>query len=359
MLCETRRFLSFCAAEAVVGGGRLPLELSVIGFGAKDRAGVLRLAKELLAKNQTPREAAEEAVRQGLREHLVRVALYAEDQGALQKSLSLLVQILEKGGSPARLEAQGVYLREEAPLSSDSVAFMFPGQGSQYVGMMDELRAKYPIVEQTLQEADATMEKFLPKRLSSYMTKDTSQDEMESFFALSQTEVLQPAILASDEAIRRLISPLITPRMVFGHSLGEYGACVAAGVMSFSNALRIVAAREGALANVEIKDNGKMLAVGTNEETINRLLKGIKGYVVVVNKNCPSQTIIGGETAAVEEAEAKLKAAGLEGVYLPVSHAFHSDIVGPGSVPLLEELRKIEIHTPRLSILSNVAAVSG
>jgi acyl transferase domain-containing protein len=101
------------------------------------------------------------------------------------------------------------------------------------------------VVQQTLDEADEVMAPILGQKLTDYIFPAPGTDESSAFLALMRTEILQPAMLACDEALHRLIAPVVTPRAVFGHSLGEYGACVAAGVFDFADALRVVAARGG------------------------------------------------------------------------------------------------------------------
>jgi malonyl CoA-acyl carrier protein transacylase len=332
-----------------------PLGLGLLALGADSRAALAAQLEALLPRLHDPLALAHElAARGDLRGASVRAAFFAESAEAAQKRAALLLGFLQKGGNPARLDAQGIALREGPARDPGAVAFMSPGQGSQYLGMLEELRARFPVVQQTIDEADEAMWGLLPRPLSSYLAPAGDADE--AFWALSQVEVLQPAVLTHDEALRRLLWPLVQPRAVFGHSLGEYGACVAAGVLPFPDALRIIAARGEAMEKVHIPDPGKMLAVGTDETTVHRLIAGVPGYVVVVNKNCPTQTIIGGASDAVEEAEKRLTAAGFEGIFLPVSHAFHSEIVAPGSEPLYHELCKVRVSAPARMILSNVDA---
>ncbi|WP_257461483.1 type I polyketide synthase [Archangium lipolyticum] len=332
----------------------LPLGLGVIALGANSRQDLLAELSRLRAEAPSARALAERlCARPLLGEAPVRLAFFAEDAESCARCLEAAGTFLEKGGSTARLDALGISFRE-GPVVGGGVAFMFPGQGSQYVGMLDELRKRYPLVQQALDEADEVMSALLPRKLSSYLYVEPGQDPDDAFIELTRTEILQPAMLACDEALRRLLTPLVTPQLVMGHSLGEYGACVAAGVLQFGQALKLVSARGDAMANVKTEDPGLMLGVGAGEAQVQQLLQGIEGYAVIVNKNCHTQTIVGGATAAVEAADARMKAAGLETVFLPVSHAFHSAIVSPASEPLRRELDKMEVKAPRVPILSNV-----
>ena len=137
--------------------------------------------------------------------------------------------------------------------------------------------------------------------------------------------------------MRMLAAYGIRPDMVMGHSVGEYGALVAAGAFPFEDALEAVSARGREMTRVSMADNGKMAAVFAPIAEVERLLKTIDGYVVLANVNSNSQSVIGGGTKAVEQAEQMFLAAGFNVVELPVSHAFHTSIVAPASEPLKED----------------------
>lgn len=336
---------------------RPPLELPIVAFGAPTRDTLAEAARRLRARNADPFVLARElAAGPAVRHERHRVAIHAMDAPALTRALDALVEVLEGRASEKRLEALGVALSEEAARAPSAVAFMFPGQGSQYVGMLDALRARFPIVQATFDEADALVEGLLPEALSRYVFPGAGSDAGEAFRALCRTEVLQPAMLTCDEALRRLLVEIVTPGFVLGHSLGEYGACVAASVLDFADALRIVAVRGSATARVSLHDDGLMLGVSADEATVRAHLEGVDGYVDAVNKNCPTQTIVGGASHAVRAADERLRAAGLETLFLPVSHAFHSRIVAPVSPLLAEALASIDVRAPRIPVLSNVTA---
>jgi acyl transferase domain-containing protein/acyl carrier protein len=342
---------------AVPRGAELPLGLGIVAFGAESKGELLVEAQRIRGNLGDDPVALAKTCLMGPApsSHPQRIAFFAEDVASAQKQLDAVIEVLSKDGSQARLEALGVAWRNgEQTFASGSVAFMFPGQGSQYVGMLDELRQRYAVVQDTLNEADGIMEGIVEQKLSSYISPPADKDPSDAFLDLLRTEVLQPAMLACDEALHRLLGRIVTPKVVFGHSLGEYGALIAAGVVDFADALRIVAARGDAMEEVPVDDKGLMLGVNTSWEKVEGLIAGVEGYVAVVNKNCPSQTILGGATAAVQSAQEKLQAAGLETMLLPVSHAFHSEIVAPASEPLRRALDRIDVRPPRVPLLSNV-----
>ena len=142
--------------------------------------------------------------------------------------------------------------------------------------------------------------------------------------------------------------------MTMGHSLGEYGALVASGAMPFAHALEAVAARGREMTRVSWADNGRMAAVFAPLGEIERILKTIDGYLVIANINSNTQAVIGGASAAVEQALSIFKTAGYDAVPLPVSHAFHTSIVAPASEPLRRVLERLHIESPHVPIVANV-----
>src|SRR6266480_1718579 len=139
-----------------------------------------------------------------------------------------------------------------------------------------------------------------------------------------------------------------------GHRLGEYGALMAAGALSFDAALEAVSARGREMAHLEIADKGAMAAVFGPLDDIERIVSGADGYVVIANINSTGQAVVGGATAAVERTIEALQSAGLTARRIPVSHAFHTSIVAPISTMLTAALRRLDIRPPVRPIVSNV-----
>ncbi len=172
---------------------------------------------------------------------------------------------------------------------------------------------------------------------------------------LRRTEITQPAVLAVDLALTRLLGEYgVMPDMVMGHSLGEYGALVAAGSLTFAAALEAVSARGKEMAELTIEDPGLMIAVSGPLETVEEIVAAIDGNVVVANVNSLTQSVIGGASDAVLAAEAACLARGLPIARLPVSHAFHTSIVAPASAPLRRTLERLDLRPPVLPIITNV-----
>ncbi|MCL4845974.1 MAG: acyltransferase domain-containing protein, partial [Acidobacteria bacterium] len=237
------------------------------------------------------------------------------------------------------------------------MAFLFPGQGSQYVNMGKDLAALEPAVAATFAEADAVMAPILGAPLTSFVFVDehdtTAVERAED--ALRQTAITQPSVLTVDAALQRLLADFgIVPDFVMGHSLGEYAALVAAGVMPFADALEAAAARGREMTRVSLGDNGWMAAVMAPLEVVEKTLATVDGYVVAANINSYGQAVIGGETTAVQRAMARFAELGHQAVRLPVSHAFHTRIVAPASGPLRQVLDRLRVGPPQLPLVANV-----
>jgi malonyl CoA-acyl carrier protein transacylase len=243
----------------------------------------------------------------------------------------------------------------EAP---GKIAFLFPGQGSQYVNMLRELREVSSTVRRIFDEADEVMRDRLDGRILTELIFVDSKDESllaKAEEALRHTTVTQPAMLAADIALSSLLQDYgIAPDMVMGHSLGEYAALVAAGVMPFADALIAVSARAREMANVSLADSGKMAGVIGLYEKIPPVLDKVNGYVVAANRNSHKQTVIAGGSDAVEQASEMLRDAGLRVIPLNVSHAFHSNIVAPASEPLRRVIQSLHIKPPTVPVVANV-----
>ena len=243
----------------------------------------------------------------------------------------------------------------------DKIGFIYPGQGSQYLNMGRKLYEKYDIVKDTFHEANKTMKKLIDRDLTDYIFCDhemATEKFQKAQDALKQTEITQPAILTLDIALTRLFAEYgIKPSCTLGHSLGEYAALVAGGVLKFSDALLAVSARGREMKKVSISDSGKMATVFAGPSDVEKILKKVKGYVISANKNSTKQTVISGSTKAVLDAVKIFNKKGIKSFEIPVSHAFHSEIVSPASEPLMEVLRKLDIKGAKIPVISNVSSI--
>ncbi len=335
---------------------KAPLRGAVVVGGPDDATVAARLASIVADARRSTTPPIAPPAEADLRSE-VRVAIDFADADDLAAKGGRAVDALESGNQLAwkLLRNQGVYVGRGEP---HQTAFLYTGQGSQYVNMMAGLRQSEPIVAEVFEEADRIMAPILGKPLTEYIFIDADDPAAvaQADEELRQTEITQPAVLATDLALTRLLAAYgIGPDMVMGHSLGEYGALVAAGAMPFGDALDAVAARGKEMVNVSMDDNGLMAAVFAPLDEIEATLETIDGYVVIANINSQNQAVIGGASAAVEAASAALTAKGAQVVQLTVSHAFHTAIVAPASEPLKDVLRRLDLETPHIPIVANVS----
>ena len=336
-------------------GGKSPLRgaLVVGGDSDADVAAQLTLAAERATAGAAPDRQPPDPALAGAR---VRAAIDFGDAADLAVKAGLAARALSGGGAEALkvLRARGIFIgRGPAP----KVAFLYTGQGSQYVNMLAGLASTEPIVAQTFAEADQIMTPLLGRPLTDYIFVDRADEAAvaRAEGQLLQTEITQPAVLAADLAMTRLLQAYnIRPDLVIGHSLGEYGALVAAGALSFGAALEAVSARGREMANLTLADSGAMAAVMAPLGEIERIVTAVDGYVVIANINSTHQAVIGGATDAVERAVEALVTAGYTAARIPVSHAFHTEIVAPASDPLRRTLARLNLRPPILPIVANV-----
>ena len=288
-----------------------------------------------------------------------RFALIATSWSEFEKRKALALKSLPDPQKWGFLQAQGILVSDQPPMPSEAkIAHMYPGQGSQYVGMTFDLHQRYTPVQEVWKASDSTMVEVLDgETLSSFVLRSGLSDEERKTaeHKLKQTEYTQPAMLTADLAIEHALNAYgHKPDMVAGHSLGEYAALMVSGILNMDGALRAAAARGTEMGSVEIDDKGLMASVTAPYEDVERILEAESGYVIAANKNSPKMTVIAGETEAVQNAMKAFENEGFNCVPLATSHAFHSSIVAPANEPLYRFLSSLEINWPSIPITANV-----
>ena len=227
-------------------------------------------------------------------------------------------------------------------------SYVFPGQGSQFSGMCLDLYQKYRELKEIFEKA----EEVLKFNISKIMFNGSPEE-------LTQTKVTQPAIFIHSMAILSVLKDSFKPDQVAGHSLGEFSALVAAGVLSFEDGLRLVSTRAKAMQKSCENTNGTMAAIlGLENDLIENICTKTNGIVVAANYNCPGQVVISGEVKAVEEACSKLSDAGARRtLILPVSGAFHSPLMEDAKAELSIAINNSNFNEPICPIYQNVNGI--
>ena len=231
-------------------------------------------------------------------------------------------------------------------MQHNKTAFVFPGQGAQYVGMGKDLYDNYPLARELMLQANEE----LGFAITDIMFEGSDED-------LRQTRVTQPAIFLHSVVACRLMTKL-RPDMVAGHSLGEFSALVIAGALDMGDGLRLVSQRAQAMQEACELCPGTMAAVlGLPDDKVAEVCGSVKDVVVAANYNCPGQVVISGSLSGVEQACRALKEAGAKRVLkLPVSGAFHSPLMQPAAERLQKAIMDTSFYTPIFPIYQNVSA---
>ncbi len=228
-------------------------------------------------------------------------------------------------------------------------AYIFPGQGSQFPGMGKDLFDKFEMAKEMFHVSD----EILGFDLSTILLKGSKED-------LQQTRVTQPAIFLHSIITAKVMGADFQPDAVAGHSLGEFSALTAAGVIDFESGLKLVSQRAEAMQKACNISKGTMAAIlGMEDKKVDEICQQISGVVVAANYNCPGQLVISGSIDAIESACEDLKAAGAKrALILPVGGAFHSPLMEPARAELENAIDSTSFSDPLCPIYQNSPAIA-
>ncbi|MFO8000258.1 MAG: ACP S-malonyltransferase [Marinilabilia sp.] len=226
-------------------------------------------------------------------------------------------------------------------------AYVFPGQGAQYVGMGKDVYDNSPMAQELFEKAN----EILGFRITDLMFSGTDED-------LKQTKVTQPAIFLHSVILAKTMGNSFQPEMVAGHSLGEFSSLVAAGALSFEDGLKLVYQRAMAMQKAcEIKPSTMAAIVGLDDKTVEDVCNTIDEVVVPANFNCPGQLVISGSFEGIDKACEMLKEKGAKrALKLPVGGAFHSPLMEPARAELSEAIENTHFDIPVCPVYQNVDA---
>lgn len=226
-------------------------------------------------------------------------------------------------------------------------AYVFPGQGAQFIGMGKDLYDSSELAKEMFEKAND----ILGFRITDIMFDGTDEE-------LKQTKVTQPAIFLHSVILAKVLGDDFKPDMTAGHSLGEFSALVAAGAMNFEDGLKLVSARAQAMqAACEAEPSTMAAILGLEDKVVEEVCDAVDGVVVAANYNCPGQLVISGAVDAINTACEKATEAGAKrALVLPVGGAFHSPLMEPARASLAEAIENTEISSPNYPVYQNVTA---
>jgi [acyl-carrier-protein] S-malonyltransferase len=228
-------------------------------------------------------------------------------------------------------------------------AYVFPGQGAQFIGMGKDLFENSELAKELFEKAN----EILGFRITDIMFEGTAEE-------LKETKVTQPAVFLHSVILAKTLGDSFQPEMVAGHSLGEFSALVANGALSFEDGLKLVSQRALAMQKAcEIKPSTMAAVLNLDDKIVEDICASIDGVVVAANYNCPGQLVISGEYKAVELACEKMKEAGAKrALILPVGGGFHSPMMEPAREELAAAIEATTFSAPICPVYQNVTATA-
>lgn len=284
------------------------------------------------------------------------LAVVATSLDELKEKLDAALALITK--SEAVSDPRGIYFAPK-PEAAGKLAFLFPGQGSQYPDMLAQLAIAFPEVRETIDRADRTLANDLDRPLGRLIyppSHFTPEQEAANREAIRRTDHAQPALGAVSLGLFKLLSALgIEADLFAGHSYGEFTALAAAGALPEDDLFRVSYRRGKAVRDASVGAPGGMLALDATPDTLAPILKG-NAEAWVANHNSPRQTVIAGTEAGLKVAEEKLQAAGIRSKRIPVACGFHSPLIAGAKGDLENALAQAKFTAPAKPVYSNTSA---
>lgn len=293
------------------------------------------------------------------------LAIVASSLEDLRAKLAIALKAVESAQTELH-DPRGVYFASDPAARSGKLAFLFPGQGSQYPNMLAQQAMNFPEVRCMLDQAEGLLADRLEQPLGRFIYPPSAFDEEHErrhVAALARTDVAQPAIGAASLGMFHLLTNLgLTPDMLAGHSYGEYVALAAASAMSEEQCVRLSYLRGRAIADCKNQegdkkptDLGGMVAIEADAAKVQSVLAGVEG-VTLANLNSPRQTVIAGADDVLDQALTRCQTAGVRARRIPVAAAFHSPLIASANERLVAALQQVPFAPPRLPVFSNTTA---
>jgi malonyl CoA-acyl carrier protein transacylase/NAD(P)-dependent dehydrogenase (short-subunit alcohol dehydrogenase family) len=288
---------------------------------------------------------------------LLTLALVVSSLEDLKQKMELGRAAL-KGSETTVWDIRGIYFSEQPLARKGKIAFLFPGQGSQYVNMLSGLAIAFPEIREQFEKSDAILTEKLvePLPLSRFIFPPpafTDEEKLASARTLAKTYIAQPAVGTASLALFHLLKRLgISPHMAAGHSYGEYVALGVAGALSEHDLILLSEARGRFIVNTGGPEKGAMAAVNAGAELVRETIQDTDG-LFLANMNAPKQSVISGFDSAVKRAVERFRREGIQAVPIPVSCAFHSPIISKASESLKQFLSGLRVKAPQVAVFSN------
>lgn len=343
----------------VKGGAVFPPELLVFKTSTRDELLLLlkNTKDELIGASRTDLRKIAAELLKNMAPIGPTLAIVVDDMDKLPFHLDKASTVLNDNSRTEFNSAQGIYFSEMSLRQDEKIAFLFPGQGSQYAGMGGDLPSYLHFVGEIFRQVDTISLKYnkasiMPLLLPIEENSPEKKKDLDEM--LVRPDCNHPAMLGIAMAILEVLSRAgIKPDMVAGHSLGEYIALYAAGVFDMETAIDVATVRGCGIAQ-HCFLNGAMASVDTPEEILRDLFAEAPGFVTVANRNCPAQSVISGDIKAVEWVVTRLQAEGFLCTRLPVTSAYHTPLLSPCAESFRDFLEKFTIHSPKVPVQSNL-----